>query len=101
MKQSNSGYVCSEVSFPDSSGLLAGIVTTIPDWDCSYSETLETCVTQGRIGSVAQFSIQMAPAEDIGHIEICKELDRVILHLFDALEMLQTKREAFNGMVEQ
>uniref|UniRef100_A0A8C5S2E0 Vacuolar ATPase assembly protein VMA22 n=1 Tax=Laticauda laticaudata TaxID=8630 RepID=A0A8C5S2E0_LATLA len=43
----------------------------------------------------------MAPAEDIEQIEICEELDRVILHLFDALEMLQTKREAFNGMVEQ
>ncbi|XP_026539940.1 coiled-coil domain-containing protein 115 [Notechis scutatus] len=43
----------------------------------------------------------MAPAEDVEQIEICEELDRVILHLFDALEMLQTKREAFNGMVEQ
>uniref|UniRef100_A0A670Z721 Vacuolar ATPase assembly protein VMA22 n=1 Tax=Pseudonaja textilis TaxID=8673 RepID=A0A670Z721_PSETE len=43
----------------------------------------------------------MAPAEDIEQIEICEELDHVILHLFDALEMLQTKREAFNGMVEQ
>uniref|UniRef100_U3FXB1 Vacuolar ATPase assembly protein VMA22 n=1 Tax=Micrurus fulvius TaxID=8637 RepID=U3FXB1_MICFL len=43
----------------------------------------------------------MAPAEDIGQIEICEELDRVVLHLFDALEMLQTKREVFNGMVEQ
>ncbi|XP_032064508.1 coiled-coil domain-containing protein 115 [Thamnophis elegans] len=43
----------------------------------------------------------MAPAEDFGQTEICEELDRVILHLFDALEMLQTKREAFNSMVEQ
>ncbi|XP_034289821.1 coiled-coil domain-containing protein 115 [Pantherophis guttatus] len=43
----------------------------------------------------------MAPAVDIGQIEICEELDRVILHLFDALEILQTKREAFNSMVEQ
>lgn len=58
-------------------------------------------MTQGRIGSIAQFSIQMAPAVDIGQIEICEELDRVILHLFDALEILQTKREAFNSMVEQ
>ncbi|KAL7988128.1 hypothetical protein Chor_007047 [Crotalus horridus] len=43
----------------------------------------------------------MAPAGDVGQIEICEELDRIILHLFDALEMLQTKREAFNSMVEQ
>ncbi|XP_063150108.1 coiled-coil domain-containing protein 115 [Candoia aspera] len=43
----------------------------------------------------------MTPAEDIGQAEVCEELDRVILHLFDALEMLQTKREAFNSLVEQ
>lgn len=43
----------------------------------------------------------MAPAGDVGQIEICEELDRIILHLFDALEMLQTKRETFNSMVEQ
>ncbi|XP_070592199.1 coiled-coil domain-containing protein 115 [Erythrolamprus reginae] len=43
----------------------------------------------------------MAPAVDTEQVEICEELDRVILHLFDALEMLQTKREAFNSLVEQ
>ncbi|XP_053151844.1 coiled-coil domain-containing protein 115 isoform X2 [Hemicordylus capensis] len=43
----------------------------------------------------------MAPAEDRGPAEVCEELDQLILHLFDVLETLQTKREAFNAMVEQ
>ncbi|XP_060618741.2 coiled-coil domain-containing protein 115 [Anolis sagrei] len=43
----------------------------------------------------------MAPAKDVGPAEICEELDQVILQLFDALEMLQNKREAFNSLVEQ
>ncbi|XP_061470387.1 coiled-coil domain-containing protein 115 [Rhineura floridana] len=43
----------------------------------------------------------MALAEDTGLAEICEELDQIILYLFDALEMLQTKREAFNSLVEQ
>ncbi|XP_054859612.1 coiled-coil domain-containing protein 115 [Eublepharis macularius] len=43
----------------------------------------------------------MAPAEDRGPTEICEELDQTILHLFDVLELLQTKRESFNSLVEQ
>ncbi|XP_077185499.1 vacuolar ATPase assembly protein VMA22 [Paroedura picta] len=44
---------------------------------------------------------RMAPAEDRGPSEVCKELDQTILHLFDVLESLQTKRESFNRLVEQ
>ncbi|XP_042307407.1 coiled-coil domain-containing protein 115 [Sceloporus undulatus] len=44
---------------------------------------------------------KMAPAEDMGTAEICEALDHVVLHLFDTLEMLQSKREAFNNLVEQ
>ncbi|KAJ7317580.1 hypothetical protein JRQ81_003742 [Phrynocephalus forsythii] len=44
----------------------------------------------------------MAPAEeDMGPEEVCKELDQLVLQLFDALEMLQTKRKAFNSLIEQ
>ncbi|KAL8164165.1 UNVERIFIED_CONTAM: hypothetical protein K2H54_047097 [Gekko kuhli] len=43
----------------------------------------------------------MAPAEDRGPSEVCEELDQTILHLFDVLESLQTKRESFNRLVEQ
>ncbi|XP_020653296.3 vacuolar ATPase assembly protein VMA22 [Pogona vitticeps] len=43
----------------------------------------------------------MAPTENMGPAEVCEELDHVILQLFDALEMLQAKREAFNSLVEQ
>uniref|UniRef100_A0A670KHU4 Vacuolar ATPase assembly protein VMA22 n=1 Tax=Podarcis muralis TaxID=64176 RepID=A0A670KHU4_PODMU len=43
----------------------------------------------------------MAPAQNAGPAEVCEELDQVILHLFDTLEMLQTKRKAFNNLIEQ
>ncbi|XP_060108393.1 coiled-coil domain-containing protein 115 isoform X2 [Heteronotia binoei] len=43
----------------------------------------------------------MAPAEDRGPSEVCEELDQTILHLFDVLESLQTKKESFNRLVEQ
>ncbi|XP_062979165.1 coiled-coil domain-containing protein 115 [Elgaria multicarinata webbii] len=43
----------------------------------------------------------MAPTEDIGTAEVCEELDQLILHLFHVLETLQSKREAFNGLVEE
>nr|XP_056723324.1 coiled-coil domain-containing protein 115 [Euleptes europaea] len=43
----------------------------------------------------------MAPAEDRAASEVCEELDQTILHLFDVLESLQTKRESFNHLVEQ
>uniref|UniRef100_A0A8D0B7E0 Vacuolar ATPase assembly protein VMA22 n=1 Tax=Salvator merianae TaxID=96440 RepID=A0A8D0B7E0_SALMN len=43
----------------------------------------------------------MAPPEDIGPAEVCEELDQIILQIFDALELLQTKRKAFNSLVEQ
>ncbi|XP_015261654.1 PREDICTED: coiled-coil domain-containing protein 115 [Gekko japonicus] len=43
----------------------------------------------------------MAPAEDGGPSEVCEELDQTILHFFDVLESLQTKRESFNRLVEQ
>ncbi|XP_048347125.1 coiled-coil domain-containing protein 115 [Sphaerodactylus townsendi] len=43
----------------------------------------------------------MAPAEDRGPRQVCEELDQTILHLFDVLESLQTKRESFNCLVEQ
>lgn len=46
-------------------------------------------------------SFQMAPAEDVAIAEVCEELDQLTLHLFDALEILQAKREVFNGLVEQ
>ncbi|KAH0628937.1 hypothetical protein JD844_010595 [Phrynosoma platyrhinos] len=50
---------------------------------------------------VMKVSFQMAPAEDMGPAEVCEALDDVILHLFDTLEMLQSKRETFNNLVEQ
>ncbi|KAJ6655306.1 hypothetical protein lerEdw1_005498 [Lerista edwardsae] len=43
----------------------------------------------------------MVPAEDLEISELCEELDQLTLHLFDALEMLQAKRDVFNDLVEQ
>ncbi|KAF7244033.1 hypothetical protein EYD10_09870 [Varanus komodoensis] len=43
----------------------------------------------------------MAPAGDTRTAKVCEELDQLILHFFDTLEMLQAKREALNNLVEQ
>uniref|UniRef100_A0A8D2IZN4 Vacuolar ATPase assembly protein VMA22 n=1 Tax=Varanus komodoensis TaxID=61221 RepID=A0A8D2IZN4_VARKO len=37
----------------------------------------------------------------MGTAKVCEELDQLILHFFDTLEMLQAKREALNNLVEQ
>ena len=39
--------------------------------------------------------------EDPEHIEVCEELDGLLLHMMSELETLQSKRAALNELVEQ